>query len=723
MQPQGLQALMPQGAAGPQPAPQMNSPRMTAAMGVVTSDAEEQMLDPRTLAMLKYKDALAAMQAADQMMAASQPAPTPPTVAERTKLAAEQGIMGLASKLSPGIQQQGGQMQAEQMQQAMSGGLPQLSAPNMAGMAGGGIVAFQAGEDVEDEIVTHDELGNPIYASDIARATFAEENAGRTDESEEDRARREAYATIQQRMEGRPDLGELAQTPPARSTRPSAKVPTAGYGMGDRTGQDEALMGILKGIGGLGKDAVTTMGEAVSKRVRGGVGGGMSDDEIAAILGTPRSGSGQVLFDISSYVKENPVDAISTALLVVPLGGWLAGLGVKGLTSLFTQFPKLEKVYSLAMANPKTSSMTLGALIKGGDLLFGGDEAPVVEDSAPTSPTDVAQSQLPGQIPEQIPTSASASTPAPEQPFGLPALAGQMIAQGNAPVDRIASDVSGEDELAALRESANVIRDRALDPDFVESSRIDVEGRAKEAYGIPEDLKELYRSRIEALDKPMYTPEEERSRKLSALLSGLASSNLIAQGGPAASRAIAKVSDDIREDSVARAEKQFDLASGLIGMDMQASQQAFGAGLEATITSMNQQGVALQMAISQLNAADNREAAALLQESQNGIEMTKQMIESFKNGQANARDVQRNVGARLRDLGTQINQLQGSGLPNQPLGSEITTAITVLENEQAMLQAVFKATLEESGFAVPEISEDGGEGDISDAELLRRLGN
>jgi hypothetical protein len=159
-------------------------------------------------------------------------------------------------------------------------------------------------------------------------------------------------------------------------------------------------------------------------------------------------------------------------------------------------------------------------------------------------------------------------------------------------------------------------------------------------------------------------------------------------------------------------------------MDMQASQQAFGAGLEATITSMNQQGVALQMVISQLNAADNREAAKLLQESQNGIEMTKQMLEAFKNGQSNAIDVQRNVGARLRDLGSQINQLQGSGLPNQPLDHEITTAITVLENEQAMLQAVFKATLEESGFSVPEISEDGGEGDISDlsdAELLRRI--
>lgn len=145
MQPQGLEALLPPGQA----MPQMNNPRLAAAMDVVTSDAEEQILDPRTLAMLKYKDALQAMQAADQMMAAAQPQPMPPTVAERTKLAAEQGIAGLAQRLAPGVQQQGRQVAAQQAQQAMQGGgLPQLPAPNMAGMAGmagGGIVGYAEG--------------------------------------------------------------------------------------------------------------------------------------------------------------------------------------------------------------------------------------------------------------------------------------------------------------------------------------------------------------------------------------------------------------------------------------------------------------------------------------------------------------------------------------------------------------------------------------------------
>jgi hypothetical protein len=172
MQPQGLGALMPQGA---QQAPQMNNPRLNAAVDVVSSDAEKQILDPRTLAMLKYKDALQAMQAADQMMAAAQPQPMPPTVAERTKLAAEQGIAGLASRLSPGIQRQGSNMQAQQMQQAMSGGLPQLSAPNMARMAGGGIVAFDNGGGVEGT-PTREQLDMMVAAQ---RARLAEERAQR----------------------------------------------------------------------------------------------------------------------------------------------------------------------------------------------------------------------------------------------------------------------------------------------------------------------------------------------------------------------------------------------------------------------------------------------------------------------------------------------------------------------------------------------------------------
>jgi len=52
----------------------------------------------------------------------------------------------IASSLAPGLQQQGQMMQAQQMQQAMAGGLPTQPAPNMANMARGGIVGYKEGD-------------------------------------------------------------------------------------------------------------------------------------------------------------------------------------------------------------------------------------------------------------------------------------------------------------------------------------------------------------------------------------------------------------------------------------------------------------------------------------------------------------------------------------------------------------------------------------------------
>jgi hypothetical protein len=256
MQSQGLGALMPQAAQ--QMAPQQADPqRLAAATNLVSSDAERQILDPRTLALIKYKDAIQAMQAADQMMAAAQPAPMPPTVAERTKLAAEQGIAGLASKLGAGIQQQGNNMQAQQMQQAMSGGLPQLPAPNMAGMAQGGIVGFQEGGRPEDTIIAYYSDGTPIYASEVARM----DNAGAIDETPEGVERRARYAALQEAgQQGRADILGAARKP--IEVAPAAQEPVAesrgrgGYGLDemaiDAFGKiKSSVPGAMAGLAGL----------------------------------------------------------------------------------------------------------------------------------------------------------------------------------------------------------------------------------------------------------------------------------------------------------------------------------------------------------------------------------------------------------------------------------------------------------------------------------------
>jgi hypothetical protein len=61
----------------------------------------------------------------------------------------------VASALAPGIQQQGQAMQAQQLQQAMGGGVASQPAPNMVGMARGGIVGYQQGGDVQAEEVPY----------------------------------------------------------------------------------------------------------------------------------------------------------------------------------------------------------------------------------------------------------------------------------------------------------------------------------------------------------------------------------------------------------------------------------------------------------------------------------------------------------------------------------------------------------------------------------------
>jgi hypothetical protein len=55
----------------------------------------------------------------------------------------------VAASLAPGLQQQGQMMQAQQLQQAMGGGVASQPAPNMVGMARGGIVGYKAGDLVE----------------------------------------------------------------------------------------------------------------------------------------------------------------------------------------------------------------------------------------------------------------------------------------------------------------------------------------------------------------------------------------------------------------------------------------------------------------------------------------------------------------------------------------------------------------------------------------------
>ena len=153
--PQGQQGMpqqgMPQGMPQPQQAPAMpNDPRMGAAMGLVDDSIEKFNLDPQTEVLMLQNQALALLQAADNVGKMSAPQQDT-NIKEQTT----QGIAGMLQSLAPGMQQRGQQMQQAQArppmpQQAQArppmGGMPSMGAPNMRGMANGGIVGY-AGPD------------------------------------------------------------------------------------------------------------------------------------------------------------------------------------------------------------------------------------------------------------------------------------------------------------------------------------------------------------------------------------------------------------------------------------------------------------------------------------------------------------------------------------------------------------------------------------------------
>jgi len=535
MQSQGLEALMQS-----QPAPQMNNPRLAAAMDVVTSDAEEQILDPRTLAMLKYKDALQAMQAADQMMASAQPAPTPPTVAERTKLAAEQGIAGLAQRLSPGVQQRGGQMAAQQAQQAMQGGgLPQLSAPNMAGMAGGGIVAFaDGGAPTPTKVVPRPvPMGQPsvetqaAVSDDVARYIYNYTNL---------RASMEAATDPQQKAVINQRLQEMQRT-----FSP------------DIVSEAHMKMSQQSGMAGGG--------------VVGFAEGGVTDEELAAIIAArpvknpPQYPSRAERMAALQAEQDQRNAAFNRRVVLADQG--LTKSEIDTLLSMESG-QGVGEVFS----PPAAQQPSIGG---------GPRETRMIEEASPSTGT-VNLSKLDKLYPQREAPGAPATQPME----GIAGILQAMQAKANAPITTGSTSERTNERQAQV----DALNEQRMNPSYVEDTRKGVETRARDAYGVPEELKALYQSRLEALD-----------------------------------------SDAVREDSMARAEKQFGLASGLMGLDMKASQEAFAAGLNATTQAMADQSVALNAVNSQLVAEGNQEAAALIAQSQNQMKVFEAQIEDAAN--------------------------------------------------------------------------------------------
>jgi hypothetical protein len=653
MQPQGLEALMQS-----QPMPQMDNPRLAAATDVVSSDAEEQILDPRTLAMLKYKDALQAMQAADQMLAAAQPAPTAPTVAERTKLAAEQGIAGLAQRLAPRVQQQGSQMAAQQG----AGGLPQLSAPNMAGMAGGGIVGYAPGGAVNPAPTPTKVVPRPIPMGQPnveAQAAMADAVARYIYNYKNMRASMEAATDPQQKAEIAQILREMQQT-----YSPDI-VAEAHMKMSQQSGMADG--GAVRGF-------------AEGRKVEGAPPVGFTPT-------LPREGQPMSLEElIAEAARYDRIEAQAERAREAARNE-AEGLPVYG----------AQPAIGSAYIDPETGEpMPIGERFA---MLFSALSDPKGREgqyqpgktSSPPPPTDqpaqevstngstINLSSLDRDRQERSSPRVTSETP---ENAGLASLIAYVDSQTGTPT-ATQSDFDRRVEQATLNRLEG-----ALDYD-PEKTRLEEEERARAAYGVPAALTELLRARSAALDAPLYTPEEERNRKISALLSGLASSNLIAQSGPAASRAIMGIEDEVRGDARTRAEKQFDLAASLIEQERAAGQNVYTAGREAISRAETGANQAMQSAVARLNSLREVGAAQTLQQQQMQFDTIKAQIEAAAEQQRLGRyDAQNNAALAA----TFENVLQNAETTKVTLLQ--TLAATPEENSQPIQDAIDAIDLE-----------------------------
>jgi hypothetical protein len=259
----------------------------------------------------------------------------------------------------------------------------------------------------------------------------------------------------------------------------------------------------------------------------------------------------------------------------------------------------------------------------------------------------------------------------------------ELIRTINAPQDTTRPEI--DSRLEALRDPMIEAASTRMAPGYEESVRSRVQQEAAAAYALPKEYRDLIEARKKELETPLYTPEEVKSRKIDALLAGLASSNLIAQGGPRAAAGINAVTDAVKRDSLDRANKSFELSAGLMDKDIAGARAAFGEGLKAMNTAMNQASVATQMAGSMLTQADNAAAARALQDRQERLASITSTISALGViGQLERADMDA-LSASQRAATTELSSIQ------RALNTAATTLAALPEENRAPIQAQINA--------------------------------
>jgi hypothetical protein len=262
----------------------------------------------------------------------------------------------------------------------------------------------------------------------------------------------------------------------------------------------------------------------------------------------------------------------------------------------------------------------------------------------------------------------------------------ELLSNNKRPPDTTRPEI--DSRLEALRDPMIEAASTRMAPGYEESVRSRVQQEAAAAYALPQEYRDLIEARKKELETPLYTPEEVKSRKIDALLAGLASSNLIAQGGPRAAAGINAVTDAVKRDSLDRANKSFELSAGLMDKDIAGARAAFGEGLKAMNTAMNQASVATQMAGSMLNQADNAAAARALQDRQERLAQITSTISALGViGQLERADMDVMVASQ-RAATTELSSIQ----------RQLSTLLDTLEDYQKKIERLYRYKLTLLGY-------------------------
>lgn len=447
---------------------------------------------------------------------------------------------------------------------------------------------------------------------------------------------------------------------------------------------------------------------------------GMSDEEIAAFLEQPRSDLGEFSIEALNWVKENPVDAASLGLMLVP-GAGLVGAGVKifgvvlksktagsALSSasrfaskLVTKpnpavlrgqgFTMRDPGAPLRVFDPNRAALTGAAGLQGLDYLFGGEsegtqtempaETALSAPGEPSAPapaprTNTQDMQDVGGLSSLIPRTAALTTAAP-------------VAGSATPRERSALEQALEDaQLTALQTSGGDARNAGQQTaeDFFSPQ---TEARNARYAEIQRKLQEI--------DAREADPKARAKEAMREWMRGAANTSgglsRLLQGGSNQSRAYI---DEQEAADKSRMMEMFGLEKDLGAEELAMARDIFGAGETAEDRGNAARNTAMQTVTQLIEGTLNREEEAKFNAERNKLQMRQVEAEEARNALEQGRITNAEFQTRVVALGRQYDMMLSgleaqlsSSLPGTPEAVAINTAITELSADYSRAMQEF----------------------------------